>query len=116
MTVLFHIAHPTPTGHRDIDLAHVASALGKVRIVDVREPSEFTGELGHIAGAELVPLATVDQAALGWDKHQEIVIVCRSGARSGRAATLLASMGFRHVVNMTGGMMAWSAAQHTVER
>ena len=37
-------------------------------------------------------------------------------ARSGRAAALLPSMGFRHIMNMAGGMFAWSAAQLPVER
>ena len=63
-----------------------------------------------------MPLGLVEQAARSWDKEQEVVLVCRSGARSGRAAALLASMGFRHIMNMVGGMLAWSAAQLPVER
>lgn len=115
MTVLYQTASPHPGGYRDIDLARLVAASDKVRIVDVREPAEYTGELGHIARAELVPLATVEHAAQSWSREQEIVMVCRSGARSGRAAALLASMGFRHVMNMTGGMLAWSAAHLPVE-
>ena len=84
---------------------------GKVRIIDVREPSEWTGELGHVAEAELIPLATVGNAATSWDKSAPIVCICRSGGRSGRAAELLVSMGFQDVTNMTGGMMAWSQAR-----
>ena len=99
----------------EITPSSVAAAGARFRIIDVREPAEFTGELGHVAGAELVPLATVESAARGWDKEQEIVMVCRSGARSGRAAALLASMGFRHVMNMTGGMLAWNEARLPVE-
>jgi rhodanese-related sulfurtransferase len=116
MNVLYEKARPNPSGYRDIDPAEVAPARGTVRVVDVREPAEYTGELGHAPGAELVPLGTVDRAAHGWDREQELVLVCRSGARSGRAAALLATMGFRHVMNMTGGMLAWNAAQLPVER
>jgi sulfur-carrier protein adenylyltransferase/sulfurtransferase len=117
MNVLYETASPNPGGHRDIDPARLAPASSKVRLIDVREPDEYTGELGHISGAELVPLATVEGAAKGWEnREQEIVMICRSGARSGRAATLLTSMGFRHVMNMTGGMIAWNAAQLPTER
>jgi rhodanese-related sulfurtransferase len=87
-----------------------------VRVVDVREPAEFAGDLGHAPGAEIVPLATIETAARTWDKDQEIVLVCRSGARSTRAATLLALMGFRRPMNMVGGMIAWNEARLAVER
>ena len=116
MTALYQTANPRPGGYRDIDLARVAAAGNQVRIVDVREPGEYTGELGHAPRAELVPLAMLEQAAHSWDKEQEIVIVCRSGARSSRAAALLASMGFSRIMNMTGGMLAWSAAGLPVDR
>jgi len=79
-----------------------------VRIVDVREPVEFTGELGHIEEAELVPLATVLEAAQAWDKSAPVVLVCRSGARSARAGEALVAMGFEDVTNMVGGMIAWN--------
>lgn len=80
------------------------------RIVDVREPGEFYGELGHLAGAELVPLSTLPTQAARWNRDEPIVLVCRSGRRSGDAARLLAQRGFRHVFNFTGGMLAHNAA------
>lgn len=86
----------------------VNALRGKVHIIDVREPSEWTGELGHVAEAELVPLATVATAAAKWDKQAPIVCICRSGGRSGRAAETLVSLGFRDVTNMVGGMLAWN--------
>lgn len=79
-----------------------------IRVVDVREPVEFTGELGHIAEAELVPLGTVMDAAAKWDKSAPLILVCRSGARSARAGEALVAMGFEHVTNMVGGMIAWN--------
>jgi rhodanese-related sulfurtransferase len=79
-----------------------------VRVVDVREPVEFTGELGHIAEAELIPLGTVLDASQSWDKAAPVILVCRSGARSGRAGEALVAMGFEDVTNMVGGMIAWN--------
>ncbi len=109
-------AAPHAMGYRDTTPAAVAAAAGKVRLVDVREPHEFVGELGHLAGAELVPLATVEAAAAGWDKDAELVLVCRSGARSGRAAALLTQLGFTKAMNMVGGMLAVHQARLHVER
>lgn len=116
MNMLYENAKPVNPGYRDVYPARVDAARGKTRIVDVREPAEFTGELGHIKEAELVPLATVEAAAQKWDREQEIVLVCRSGNRSGRAAAALAAMGFKRVMNMVGGMLAWNEAKLAVER
>jgi rhodanese-related sulfurtransferase len=80
------------------------------RIIDVREPDEFTGELGHIPGAELVPLATVERTAAAWDRTAPLIVVCRSGGRSGRAAQALIRAGFHRVMNLAGGMLAYRAA------
>ena len=111
MTVLYSQAPLSSGGYRLVQPGQVVAAGDKVRVIDVREPAEYGGELGHIAAAELVPVGALEQVAKNWDHEQEIVLVCRSGARSGRAATLLVSMGFRHVMNMVGGMAAWNAAQ-----
>lgn len=100
-------SHPNPAGHRDLTIERALAHLGEVHLVDVRETDEFVGPLGHIPGAELVPLATVTAVATGWDKGAPRVIVCRSGGRSGRAAAALAQMGFTHVYNLGGGMLAW---------
>ncbi len=116
MNVLFDGAVRHTAGYRDVDPSAVHAALGSVRIIDVREPHELVGELGHIAGAELVPLATLEAASRNWDKDREIVIVCRSGGRSARAAAFLAAMRFEHVMNMAGGMLAWNAAMLPVSR
>ena len=86
--VLHDRARPNAAGYRDVDAASVAAALGKVRLVDVREPHELVGDLGHIEGVENVPLAAVASAAKAWDKDEEIVLVCRSGGRSARAANV----------------------------
>jgi len=79
------------------------------RLVDVREQDEFVGELGHLEGAELVPMARVTRDAEAWDREQPLVLVCRSGGRSGKIAVQLEAMGFKRVVSMAGGMRAFRA-------
>ena len=113
---LFERAHHRREGYRDVDPQLVHARLGAVRIVDVREPPEFAGELGHPPGAELVPLGAIERTASTWLKDEEIVLVCRSGARSARAAMALAAMGFSRVMNMVGGMIAWNAQSLAVSR
>jgi sulfur dioxygenase len=81
-----------------------------VRLVDVREPAEFDGELGHIDGAELLPLGGLRAALAGWDRGASLVMVCRSGGRSAQAALILEAAGFTRVANLAGGMIAWRAA------
>jgi rhodanese-related sulfurtransferase len=93
-----------------------AAKLEDVRIIDVREPIEFNDELGHIPGAELVPLKTLQWAMTQWPKNQELLVVCRSGGRSSSAARMLAGAGFAKVSNLNGGMSAYNRAGLPVER
>jgi rhodanese-related sulfurtransferase len=82
------------------------------RWIDVREPNEYAE--GHVPGAHLVPLATVEAANATWDPAQPLVILCRSGGRSRMASTLLAKKGFTSVYNLDGGIQEWAAAGKTV--
>jgi rhodanese-related sulfurtransferase len=79
----------------------------ETRIVDVREPDEYSGDLGHIPGAELVPLDRLASAATDWNRAQPVLVVCERGSRSIYAAALLTSMGFRQVGSLVGGMLAY---------
>ena len=115
-SLLFQRGSLTLAGYRDISPEALYAARGEVRVIDVREPDEYHGELGHLPGAELVPLATVGARAATWDREAELVVICRSGARSGRAAEQLTNAGFPHVMNLAGGMLAHRAAQLPVER
>ncbi len=114
--VMFQQALPAAGGFRDVEPSAVARAKGDALLVDVREPHEWSGELGHIPGARLVPLATLTEAAQAWPRHREVVVICRSGARSGRGAAALVGMGFTRVMNMKGGMLAYNEQQLPVER
>jgi len=89
--------------------------LREVQIVDVREPDEFNGPLGHVPGARLIPLGTLTARAGEISKSQPVVIVCRSGARSAQATILLGKAGFEQVANLSGGMLRWRAQRFSVE-
>lgn len=115
-TELFLQGASNPAGFRDVTPQQLSAATVKPRLVDVREPHEYTGDLGHIEGAELVPMNTAVEAAKTWDRDADVVLICRSGNRSGRVAAALASMGFKGLMNLSGGMLAWSAAALPVKR
>lgn len=113
---LFQRSVPTSQGFRDVSPDDLARARGSVTVVDVRQPGEFTGELGHVPGATLVPLDTLAEAARDWDRDAPIVLVCRSGRRSSTGAAELVAAGFKQVMNLSGGMTAWGAQGLPVER
>lgn len=75
-------------------------------LIDVREPYEF--EEFNIGG-KLIPLATLPEhiAELEAYKDKELVLLCRSGNRSGTAKRYLEDLGFTGARNMTGGMLDW---------
>jgi sulfur dioxygenase len=89
--------------------------LREVRIVDVREPAEFNGPLGHVPGAQLIPLGSLNGRSAELTKEKPIVVVCRSGARSAQATVLLGKAGFDKVANLSGGMLRWRAQRFAVE-
>ena len=99
----------TFAGFWEIDPAWVEEHRDQVQIVDVREADEYNGPLGHIAGARLVPLGTLEDEAAGIDTDKPIVTVCRAGARSAQAVTILKKSGFTRVANLAGGMLRWRA-------
>ena len=81
------------------------------RLIDVRERAEFDGELGHLGGAELVPLSQLKAAAARWSRGEPIVLVCKSGDRSARAAAELLALGFSNLSTVRGGMEAVQKAR-----
>jgi adenylyltransferase/sulfurtransferase len=80
----------------------------RVTIVDVREPWEW--EIGNLGahGARLVPLAELPSRMDELNPADDLVMQCRSGARSARAAEFLLSQGFERVHNLEGGILRWS--------
>jgi adenylyltransferase/sulfurtransferase len=76
-----------------------------IMILDVREPHEY--QIANIGGT-LIPQNQVPQRLAEIDRNREIVVQCRSGARSQRIAEFLASQGYPNVKNLAGGILAWA--------
>jgi sulfur dioxygenase len=87
-------------------------------LLDVREPSEYRGELGHIPGSVLIPLKELASRASELEPHRErlIVAICRSGVRSTTAGAMLCGLGFERVYNLKDGMVEWNDRKFPVER
>ncbi len=73
-------------------------------LLDVREPWEE--DIARLPGALEIPMNDVPSRLAELPKDREIVVICRSGARSARIAEYLDRMGYR-ATNLTGGMLAW---------
>ncbi len=92
---------------KEISAKEVQQALANgqmLKIIDVREVDEV--QAGHIPGMMNMPLGLLEFRMHELNKNEPYIIVCRSGARSGRATQFLESQGF-DVTNMVGGMLAW---------
>ena len=107
--------HYSFAGLWEIDPHGLEEHVQDVQILDVREPDEFSGPLGHIAGAVLIPLGELAGRLGELKRDRPIVTVCRAGSRSAQAVTILLQNGFTDVANLTGGMLRWRAEAHPVE-
>ena len=85
---------------------------GGALVVDVREPAEW--DAGHITGAVLIPLGDLGRRVDELPRDRRIVIVCRTGSRSGYAADALHGAGY-DVANLRGGLFAWTAGSLPLE-
>lgn len=92
----------------DIDPRELAKKREQVCLIDVRQPDEFSGELGHIPGAQLIVLDTLPERLHQIPKDQTVVFVCKSGGRSARATAFALQSGFSEVYNLKGGMLLWN--------
>ena len=99
----------------EIDPHGLEEQTTAVQILDVREPEEFTGPLGHIRGALLIPLGELADRSSELARDRPIVAVCRAGSRSAQATVILREAGFTNVANLSGGMLRWRAEGHAVE-
>ena len=76
-------------------------------LLDVREPDEFAAY--RIEGAKLIPMRTIPARLHEIDRKTDVVMICRSGARSYHAGMFLKQNGFERVYNLAGGVIAWSS-------
>ena len=77
-----------------------------IRLIDVREPHEL--EISQLEDATLIPLGAFAARMNELDSAEDIVLFCRTGARSARALDLLRTAGFRKLKNLKGGINAWA--------
>jgi rhodanese-related sulfurtransferase len=88
----------------------------KAVVVDVCEPAEFAA--GHVGGAKNIPLADLESklASAVKNKTLPLILVCQSGARSGRALAIAKKLGYDQAQSLGGGMAGWKAANLPIEK
>ncbi len=85
-------------------------------VIDVCEPTEFAA--GHVVGSKNIPLADLE-SKLGnavKNKALPLILVCQTGARSGRAVAVAKKLGYEKAQNLAGGLGGWKAANLPVEK
>lgn len=119
---LYGVATGETPGYKSISAEQALEILEKkdkdVLLLDVRTPQEFTGRLGHIDGAKLIPVqvlsSRIDEIAQYKDKT--VILVCHSGRRSKIAGNILTQNGFKNVMEISTGMVGVRKLQSTVAR
>jgi glyoxylase-like metal-dependent hydrolase (beta-lactamase superfamily II)/rhodanese-related sulfurtransferase len=84
----------------------VAAHRSAVHLLDVRSKAEFDGELGHLEGAQLVPLDELRARVAEVPNALPVVVICQTGKRSALGASILEKAGYR-AANLAGGLVAW---------
>jgi adenylyltransferase/sulfurtransferase len=101
------VAQPSPSAPvKEIGAKELRASLDRVLLIDVREP--FEADIARIPGARLIPLGELRDRLAEIDRHADIVVHCRSGQRSAKAARWLEEAGFDRVRNLRGGILAWA--------
>ncbi|MEQ1642680.1 MAG: rhodanese-like domain-containing protein [Pyrinomonadaceae bacterium] len=100
---------------REVSPNDAQQAVSKAysQFIDVRTPEEYAG--GHAARAENVPLDTLTASFDKLEKNEPVYIICQTGNRSKKAAEILREAGYKNVLNVTGGTVAWQAAGLPIE-
>jgi rhodanese-related sulfurtransferase len=116
--LLWNILGNRVRGINDVDTGGAVQLINHKNafVLDVRQPDEF--KTGHLLNAQLIPLGKLKERIGELTKYKDkpIVVVCRSGNRSGMACATLAKQGFTQTYNLTGGMMAWQKANLPVQK
>lgn len=93
------------SNYREHPAEHYAEVVvDDAQLIDVREPDEVAG--GTLPGAVNIPLGDFVGRMDELDPSRRLVLLCRSGGRSGRAAEAAVAAGFGDVINLSGGMLA----------
>ena len=90
-----------------IELKNRLEQQNRPYLLDVREPFEF--QHAKIEQSVLIPMGEIQHRLVELDQDQEIVVICHHGIRSQHVADFLIYSGFRNILNLTGGIAAWSS-------
>lgn len=105
-------------GIREVNSAEALQLINhkSAIVLDVREPKEY--DSGHVLNSKLIPLGKLKERMGELEKYKEqpIVVVCRSGNRSGTACFLLGRQGFTQAYNLAGGILAWQKNNLPLEK
>ncbi len=85
-------------------------------VIDVCEPAEFAA--GHVGGAKNIPLNDLEGklATMVKNKSLPLILVCQTGARSGRAVAIAKKLGYEKAQSLGGGMASWKTANLPIEK
>jgi adenylyltransferase/sulfurtransferase len=97
--------HNPTTEITSVELKQRLDRGDKLTLVDVREPNEY--QINRIPGTTLIPLGEIPRRYAELNKDDEIVVHCKMGGRSAKAADFLRSAGFKRVLNLKGGILDW---------
>jgi rhodanese-related sulfurtransferase len=103
-----------PTSDVDVSEAKRRQTADGALLIDVREPDEW--QSGHAPGARLIPLGSLPTRLADLPRDTEVLLICRSGNRSGQAQRRLRALGYSNAFNVAGGMIAWERAGLPVAR
>jgi rhodanese-related sulfurtransferase len=88
------------------DAAALLAGPNPPLLLDVREPWEV--ETAGLSGATCIPMGEIPSRMGELDRDRPVLVMCHHGRRSAQVAFLLERSGFREVINLTGGIEAWS--------
>jgi rhodanese-related sulfurtransferase len=83
-------------------------------LLDVREPWEY--DLARIEGSTLIPMSRLEERFTELDPGSETVVICHHGNRSSYVTQVLKHAGFEKVLNLEGGLDAYSSVDESVPR
>jgi glyoxylase-like metal-dependent hydrolase (beta-lactamase superfamily II)/rhodanese-related sulfurtransferase len=91
------------------NLKEILDSQEDVVLLDVRQPKELEGVLGHLDGIKHIPIDELTKQLKNLEdkKYKKIITICRSGARAQTAGQILKQSGFDDVLVLAGGMIAW---------
>ncbi len=107
-----------------VNVINVTEAQQKIElnpdavVIDVRTKAEYDSETGHVINSHLMPVQEIEQWSTEiteW-KDKEVILICRSGNRSGIAGDYLRAQGFTKLYNVAGGMNSWNKEQLPVAK